>query len=49
MTAEQAYKLLQNMIEIPSLSREETAVADFIQNYLEYIYTIKITIRLWKN
>ena len=35
MTAEQAYKLLQNMIEIPSLSREETAVADFIQNYLE--------------
>ena len=35
MTAIQAYKLLQNMIEIPSLSREETAVADFLQNYLE--------------
>lgn len=35
MTAIQAYKLLQNMIEIPSLSREETAVADFLENYLE--------------
>ena len=35
MTANEAYKLLQNMIEIPSLSREETAVADFLQNYLE--------------
>ena len=37
MTANEAYKLLQNMIEIPSLSREETAVADFLQNYLENI------------
>ena len=37
MTAIEAYKLLQNMIEIPSLSREETAVADFLQNYLENI------------
>ena len=34
MTATEAYKLLQNLIEIPSLSREETAVADFLENYL---------------
>ena len=35
MTAIEAYKLLQNLIEIPSLSREETAVADFLEKYLK--------------
>lgn len=34
MTAE-AVSLLKSLISIPSISREETQAADFLQNYIE--------------
>lgn len=34
LTAE-AVSLLKSLISIPSLSREETQVADFLQNHIE--------------
>ena len=33
--AAEATSLLKSLISIPSLSREETQAADFLQNYIE--------------
>lgn len=33
--ATEAVSLLKSLISIPSVSREETQVADFLQNYIE--------------
>ena len=33
--ATEAVSLLKSLISIPSLSREETQAADFLQNYIE--------------
>lgn len=33
--AAEAVSLLKSLISIPSLSREETQAADFLQNYIE--------------
>ena len=38
MTAE-AVSLLKSLISIPSISREETQAADFLQNYICLLYT----------
>ena len=35
MTTE-AVSLLKSLISIPSISREETQAADFLQNYIEW-------------
>ena len=38
MTAE-AVSLLKSLISIPSISREETQAADFLQNYIDFTAT----------